>query len=833
MTPVAHAQDAQKLQAASDTATEQTTTGPTILDMLNVSLTSILGGTSSADTGTTVLGETEFGLRTSGNSDANSFLRALPNVQYQDDTDTDAGETTQSAIDTRPLEVSISGGRVYDNLFLVNGLNVTTTTGTQEFTTDTFDDGTAVLNAESIFGLHSQSIFVPSEFVDSATVIDSNASAKYGNFQGGVVSYDLQQPNTERYSGSASFSVQTDKLVNYNLATPDGENPEGVSPPEFTKLKSAFSFTGPINETFAFLAQYSRVDAFTHKRKDAAMLGEKVDESSLNQFFRLQLDANTEIGKFSLEGMMTDYSQTFSPTRWKDLTLDVKTQTEVLRLKHEYDFGTVSPFFGTINSLSLESSASLKINDTKNETGEDVGYAWRPGSSNESWCLKISNSTRCYEGSNVGDKEQGQTDLTLAQELSGEIWAGTFLAGYDYSYTDANRSRLRDVTYYTATTASTSTTCETSEACIDGEQYAISKALYPAYDVNAHLNSINAYLEMDQTIGIVTVRPGLRLQWDDYQRNFNLAPRLAATVKPFEWLEVTGGFNRYYSASSLAYAIRDGVPRTEIYTRKGPTVTDGWTAGNSTIWDMNASGLDTPYSDEFTGGLKVNEPLLGGELRVRYLNRKGRDQYASESAGSNTRVLTNSASSSYQSASVEYAKQWSPEGIKFLDHLGLTGSLTWAKQDTTATAYDIDADDADDELYYNGTIYTQGSFRAVTGNMDIPLRAQLSLGSSWMEGRLLLGATANYNFSYEGVTQDGSITIDSQSYDFYRDKTFSPTLTVDLNASFEVARFENDRAITLTADVGNVFNSLGNASAGDDNPFVKGRSFWLGMKATF
>jgi len=47
------------------------------------------------------------------------------------------------------------------------------------------------------YGLHSQTQYIPTSMVEGVEVIDSNASAEYGGFQGGVVQFELIKPSRE------------------------------------------------------------------------------------------------------------------------------------------------------------------------------------------------------------------------------------------------------------------------------------------------------------------------------------------------------------------------------------------------------------------------------------------------------------------------------------------------------------------------------------------------------------------------------------------------------------------------------------------------------------
>lgn len=198
------------LAAARDDRAEGSDAKPeeaTLLDRIVLGMRDYLGGQSPVDIGTTIVGGDAFAVRTDGSGDANTFLRGLPNVQYQNETDDDAGVDGQKILDTRPELLSISGGRTYENNFIVDGISANTVTGTVERSGSgelASDENTP--NAYRVYGLHPQTIFVPSDFVESATVIDSNAAARYGNFQGGVVSYELTKPATDRAGGGPPAS---------------------------------------------------------------------------------------------------------------------------------------------------------------------------------------------------------------------------------------------------------------------------------------------------------------------------------------------------------------------------------------------------------------------------------------------------------------------------------------------------------------------------------------------------------------------------------------------------------------------------------------------------
>jgi hypothetical protein len=309
-----------------------------------------------------------------------------------------------------------------------------------------------------------------------------------------------------------------------------------------------------------------------------------------------------------------------------------------------------------------------------------------------------------------------------------------------------------------------------------------------------------------------------------------------ATVTPIEDFSISGGFNRYYDAANLSYAIRNQQPRITTFSRTPSStgvVGDFTTTPTQTYYTLDAEDLKTPYTDEFTAGIDFTDPLTGGDWRFRYLHRSSRDQYASQTPTNTSYVLTNNAKGSYDSFTAEYAKELPTASWNPADNSLLAASITWADKNVSADSYFFDEDDLENRISYKGTSYTQAGFKAVTGNMDIPLRAQVGLSGSFFDERLTLGLSANYNFAYDGVEDtDDTESIDGVLHDIWDDKAFAAVLTVDLSGSYKFASVD-DHGMTLNFKVVNLFNELGNAKSSNGNPWVIGRTLWVGASAEF
>lgn len=839
----------------------------------------IVYGQALSDTGTTTFDAANIKMRTDGSGDANTFLRNLPNVQYQDQTDDEPGATAGKSIDSKPLLLSISGGRTYENNFILNGVSVSNITGPVDWSDNLPADDASTPSANNIYGLHPQTIYVPTEFIGQATVIDSNASAEYGQFQGGVVVYDLAAPPTDRYHASVSASRHTSEMVNYILATEDGLNPDKRQAPTFEKNNLAVSVGAPITSDFAFIAQASRKQAETSKQKVYYISDDWVHENSDNIFLRFAATARTDLGKLTLDVSRTDYFQHWENPHGRDLYIDTQTDSTTSQLKLERDLAGVRVDSVGLGRAKLEARAFYNTSETLNTSGGNTTYnwlnqrrrtynaatgtwsTWYDTTLHDDWCRGMdltqadqsSVQFSCREGG-YGNKLQGQTDYGAQAKVDGDLLLGSFKLGAELKQYEGRRARLEDyyfvgsmaVASYPSsyqTTGGTSPVvsainCDPSDTMCDAEQYAGRYTLYEKYDVTAKVAAAHTFAEIDQTWRWFNVRAGLRVDYDDYFENINLAPRLAGTVTPFEGLSFTGGYNRYYLGETLYYAIRDKQSRGYTVVRKHDAngVPYIYQSYANELIRYQAAGLNTPYDDEYTGAVRIKDPLLGGQLRLKYLERYSRDQFESddcELAGvSQCYRLTNNAWRNYRSASAEYTKEWHRLKTPFyLDAAAITGQVTWSEQTASRGTYLDDEDDPTIKpIWYNDASYSRAGFQAVTGNLDIPVRIGSTLSTVWFNNTLVLNLSAGVNLGYEGVYDTTKQHVDEYGidHDVYDDRKFGATLLLDASGQINVTE-----QAAIEFHVNNITNSKGNAVASDDFPWVIGRSYYIGSALRF
>jgi hypothetical protein len=147
-------------------------------------------------------------------------------------------------------------------------------------------------------------------------------------------------------------------------------------------------------------------------------------------------------------------------------------------------------------------------------------------------------------------------------------------------------------------------------------------------------------------------------------------------------------------------------------------------------------------------------------------------------------------------------------------------------------------------IWYEDQSYTRDEFTAATGSFDIPVRAAVDLTGSWNDGGLKAGVSTGVTFAYDGARCQSSSTSDcaesdrdhpiygTQPHLLYAPFHYDPVVTVDLNLQARVAEVRGN-PVSLDLKVANLFNQRGNKTASSVNPWIAGRSVWLGTSMTW
>lgn len=777
------------------------------------------------DTGTATIREGEIRARASGSGDVNQLLKALPSVQFKH---SEGLATREDIQDIRPADISISGGRIYDNLITIDGIDANSRLDVTESNPQHFAEPA---------GNKAQALWLDSNLVGEIVVRDSNVSAEFGRFTGGALDIRTRDPKRV-WSGYANLSYTADELVDFTVSERSRAALGNVALPEapdFRKWRFGAGIDIPVTSDGALLLAVNR------SRADVT-------------YFRSANYGGTGFGQRSV-------SDNFLARGIVDLSPTLTLTGQVSHTPYESESASgngidnlvVSKGGGTLARLKLESSGTLRWDVVASYSHNDSGrtasatnYSIPSATTNGGIC----SNSNCTIGG-FGDVDQTQQNFGLAAKFARDLGPGELRGGFDYQRIDAVRTRPQTNYAYSRGVTGTNIVCANGDSLIcDSGEYALEQySAYRAYRADVELDSIAGWAEYDARIGKFELRAGLRYDHESFLGNHNFAPRLAATWRAIEGWSVTAGANRYYGRSMLAYAMREQYPDNFTY-RRNPTVTGGnrvysdnwYLFSTSRSTSYSGSDLDTPYSDELTAA--VTGRVLGGALRLKGIQRWGKDEFARSIAERVTGTLengnattytvykmTNDGESSYRGLSLEWTRSFGKHSVAL--------NVNYSKSKTSNDDYLLTTDEIENEtlvVLFQGALIDANELLARNQRLEFasPLLVNATWTALWLDDRL----TTNVNLRYrDGFSQieDTLVnqTVNGVRYDVFDYVRYRDTIDVNLNAQLELMR---SRFGTLTTEVraSNLLNRIpAKDSALTTQPYQYGRSLWLGLNYKF
>lgn len=761
--------------------------------------------------GKSVLNADMIGGLPAGNGNISDLLRLLSGIQFSDQFD-----SSETAGEIRPSLLSISGGKVYQNNFRIDGI------GNNSLLDPTADNPTATNDVPG----HPQAMFLNSRLVDQVAVYDNNVPVRFGGFAGGVVDVRTRDPK-DVFGGTAYGRTTRNEWTDFKIADDQRAGFEASSSeahqPRFRKYDVGMEVDIPLSPRTGLLAAYSTL----YSRIPLYLLGTLEDQRRRSENYLLKLVHRlTPAQKFTLEIL-------HSPYREDHFIKDTNNSGYVIRGGGSSLAGKYVLQYGRGH---LEWHGAISRSENSREAPAEF-FNWANSPSKNWGDLAGLSSSR--EGG-FGDIRKTQQSVELGLDWLSDLlnvgaWGHQLNAGVEWDRTRAKFDR-RETSYNYATAKLDSTvTCDpTDPACEDGEQWLSRRNSYRAGSVSATISQLALYLEDRQQLGRLEVRPGLRLSYDDFMENADLAPRLGVAYDLFGAGKsvLVGGWNRYYGQTLLTYKLREAIPPVATETRVLDGTTPGpWTLQPSVIPPLatSYSSLRTPYQDEIVAGF--DQIIGGGTARFRYLHRNGYDEFARQtdpydpanSGAQRYARLNNNGRSHYESCRLEWEGKWASQE--------LVVNVSYQKSSTTNENYDetLTADDLTDLVYYGG------------GLLHVDELPRKDFNRNWV-GNLIYSVrlprgfritnVARYRSGYRALGDSGEdINIDGIDYPVYSEIKRPSATVFDWKLSWSSSRWRG-QTLKLTLELYNVFSRrLHLGSAGDE--FELGRQFWAGAEYGF
>lgn len=754
-----------------------------------------------------------------GNGSVNELLDTLPAVQFGQ-----KANTSLQGGEILPPNVSISGSKVFQNHFTIDGIS-------NDSLLDPIHD-----NVETVNDLpgHPQKLFVDTGLVEEVQVFDSNIPVRFGGFTGGVVDAKVRAPSPEPQI-QIGYRTTRHQWTEFHLDKEDEEefnaSKETESQPRFKKHDFVTTLDIPYSDRGGLLASFHTLQS----KIPLQHMGRTQNQSRRRENYLLKV-------RHDLSPFDTLSFQTIAtPSRDELFLKNTKGSNYTIERDNHLFSTSFTPLFGW-GDLRLD--AAYSASRTRRDAPQHF-FQWAITPS-RNWGEALGEKKSEEGGFGSIEKEEEALQLKadlLATEMTSGPLDHRVNIGLDYQQVKGVFDRKDETHFYIAPLKKDSLVCgENDVACVDGEQYFLIRNVYTAGASRARINLYGAYAEDLIRYHRLEVRPGLRLSYDDYTHNTDLAPRLTATYDCFGngGTVLAAGMSRYYGKSLLTYKIREGIAPKRTDRRQLPFVVDNqptdWEIGYKVSTTTNSySELKTPYADEISVGLE--QRLLGGQLGLQYVEREWNDEFARDidiqRRDGKTYVnftLNNNGSSRHQSYRASWQRQWSKH------YLAL--NATYQETTTSNETYEdfVLLEDLEERVWYEGELIDK---------TDLPRE---DFNRSWV-GNLTYSVKLPYGFTFTNFTKyrSGYKAIDRLADDerpagipadivAYEEKRRPESWTFDWKLGWQ-KRMAREHSLLLTLEVNNVFNQKvpagAEANTGEIEAYELGRQFWAGAEYRF
>jgi len=774
------------------------------------------------------------------NGSLNELLTVMPGVQ--------AGEMTNTSLqggEILPPNLSISGGRFYDNNFMIDGV------GNNSLLDPA---GNNPEHSQNIPG-HPQELFVDPALLGEINVYRYNIPAEYGGFTGGVVDAVTRDP-AKTFGGTVDLRTTRASWTRFHL---DDEYEDTFKfsnsanqQPRFSKYHGGAELDIPLGEEMGLLVSYRNLQS----RIPLKHFGETQDQNrNEKNYFAKYIHDVSDRTVVKLTFLQT----TFDEERFRELTggSEVKDSWYIIErngyrlnaeVSHEVSVGTLELIAGY---LSSENNRNAPLNY----------FSWkaRPKGWNGDWDKDWGAIGKfSYEGG-YGDLKSTQETETLAVNFmpillhAGPVSHETKL-GYGFERVTGSFERSNPTYVYINAypKVPVDVVCGGDVIdCVDGQQFMTQRNYYAPDSVNETINKHFAYIQNSMKFKRLTIIPGYRVSRDNFMDNIDHDFRLASFADIFGSGKtiIFGGLNRYHGKQLLTYkldeakksAVSERIGYCTEYDDKDKCKISSWKyldAGNRRLdWNLQPSvrsitkysELDTPYSDEWIVG--ITQELFGGHLKIDYLERRNKKEFATEvnkvsDQGPIFSTLNNNGRTLHEAVTVEWDRAWSRHYLNL--------NATWQQTETSHDNYRLalEEDDLLDQVYYHGRLMKRIDLprddynRGYIGNLIY--RVALPYGFSFTNH-------TRYRSGFEALedTDEEAEGPDGEPIAVYAKEKQPESWIFNWRLDWRRNLYRN-HGLQLSLEVNNVFNQKVPAGAEEEiQTYELGRQFWAGMEYYF
>lgn len=733
----------------------------------------------------------------------------------------------------KPPQISIAGGKPYENRYVINGLGNNNYVAPPRVTSNT-----VVANQPSYLDNFTknadpagmaQSYNLSTDLLENIELQDSRISVRHSGFTGGVVQADTRKPDLSRFGGRIWYGESRSKWDNIFFderqlrGAEFDESWDALRQPDYTRKSGGVMLNIPLNERFGTIISYDRKESripllYTPNTNTGAAT--KKDQKRTSETLFATLGGRTASGlDVSLTGVYYKYDGYYFASQAinSGFSQEQETYDLALNLSKEFAIGKASARvkYGEMNStrdihsninyewmnygdknwggsnpLSVDGTFSAGSMDFKQRTiATALDFEFNPvqlGDTRHRVAVGLNSET--VLGSMNSD---GYTAYKLAQ-----LWAGGPLdpgqdgVGYNWDRTGGALS----------------------------DQYFRAKYMMDPASRKARAQSWSLWLEDSITFSDFLLRPGVRLDYDTQFRNFNVAPRVAGewNVMGRDVAVLKAGWGRYYGGPNLYHSLFKSTGGQGTWLRNGAPGPDGlpsWQrlVNTSSGNNYDASKLKTPYSDEISLGLDLK--LAGGfAVDYNFIHRLGRDgirerMIQNPNGTGTTYSATNDGETKYTGHTLSLSNN-------YFDNHYFRLSATWSDNKTNYSDYksysgsyqDVGMKRDRTRIIYNGTLMDASKVDASQFNRPLQI-VGFWQGRFW--DRVDLSTTVTWTASSPILVKNGTWHwVDSNQWqvEAWDKKKLPSRFVVDMSLGVDIFR-HNNTSLRATLDVFNVLNS--------------------------
>ncbi|CWX25234.1 TPA: TonB-dependent receptor plug domain-containing protein [Haemophilus influenzae] len=571
------------------TNNQQPTTNKNILPEIVV-----YGDNNKSLSSVKTLSSDEISKTPTSNGNITDYLRSNPHIRYEN---SDQNGFQRGEI--KPENISINGADPNQTAYFVDNVNINNDLAIDN---SIFDGAMQVVPGIS----HTQAYFFDATMLSKVEVQDSNISASLGGFMGGAVI-----AKTKQYSGTDSIKLKY-RTTNSSWAKMEaGDSVQKILKQVRPDDSGAAELQPKYNkQTFNILAEKRLNDnlgmVFGYSRRTSSIEQNRLigfDEKSNN---KAQLDKQNH--QRLSDNLLLNLNWTPQEKERIELGLRYSNYKELKYFKENIG-NNVSDYHQALGT-TLAWVHSFDSGVWTNTLAYDRFKDKRKSSSNNVETTSVSDDDGellyNFEKGGYGNSRLTQDNLHFSTEYVMEPFnlgstEHSISIGSIYQATKYQFYRPQDV--HSKIILSTLKNDRTIDRSPPIESTTSKGRVKTSYQ------NIAIYAEDLIKWNKFELRPGIRIERDDYLKNNNIAPRFVARYHPWDDTGFTLGLNRYYGRSFASLKLANGILKLN---------------NDSTRQHQNFSSLKSPYADELS--LSFDQNMGNLALKLGYIHRDNKNR---------------------------------------------------------------------------------------------------------------------------------------------------------------------------------------------------------------